>query len=411
MVYDVCAAVISDLSVDARVWKEVRSIRASGRSVRLIGCRYDITHAQQVVQDDIDVIQVPLGRRRGRSSKRDRATALLAVWRAICETHARVYHSHNIHVMPACWLAAQRAGAQFVYDAHELYGNRSAGVNRGEGTNLRSRVLTHVSRRMEGFAVDHADVVITTNPSRALALQARHGLRDIEVLANVPNLIDVIEPWDPGYPHKVPILLYQGGIYAQERPFRQAIQALRFLSDVHLVIVGFGRDDQIDLIRRWARETDVTERVHLLPPVPFDRLVATAALATVGLVPLAAVDLNYLLGDTNKLHEYLMAGLPVIASDLPEVRRVATQGNPPVGELFDACDPASIADAYKRIVRDPETYRRRREEARRIAVERHHWAIEEQRLVDIYDGLIGPSIPGSADRILEATNGSLRKKI
>jgi glycosyltransferase involved in cell wall biosynthesis len=410
MIYDVCTAVISDLSVDARVWKEVRSIRASGRSVRLIGCRYDITDAQQVVQDGIDVIQIPLGTRSGTSSQRDRATALLAVWRAICETHARVYHSHNIHVMPACWLAARRAAAQLVYDAHELYGNRIAGGDRRAGGNLWSRVSARASQRLEGFAVDHADVVITTNPSRALALQARHGMRDIEVLANVPNLIDEIETWDPGYPPGVPILLYQGGIYAQERPFQQSIQALRILSDVHLVIIGFGRDDQIDLIRKWAREAGVAERVHLLPPVPFDRLVATASLATVGLVPLAAVDLNYLLGDTNKLHEYLMAGLPVIASDLPEVRRVATQGSPPVGELFDAGDPASIADAYKRIVCDPETYRRRREEARRIAVERHHWTIEEQRLLDIYDGLIGPSKPSGADRILGATNGSPREE-
>ena len=40
--YDVCATVVSDLSFDARVWKEVRSLTRAGYSVRLIGCGYEL---------------------------------------------------------------------------------------------------------------------------------------------------------------------------------------------------------------------------------------------------------------------------------------------------------------------------------------------------------------------------------
>jgi glycosyltransferase involved in cell wall biosynthesis len=148
------------------------------------------------------------------------------------------------------------------------------------------------------------------------------------------------------------------------------------------------------LITRWSLEARVSDRVHILPPLPFDQLVHAASLATVGIVPLAGVDLNYLLGDTNKLHEYLMAGVPVIASDLPEVRRVVTQGEPHVGELFDPTDSSSIAEAYRRVVSSPESYRRRREEARRIARERHHWGVEEQHLVRVYDRLLGSAQAG-----------------
>jgi len=42
---------------------------------------------------------------------------------------------------------------------------------------------------------------------------------------------------------------------------------------------------------------------------------------------------NDRLGDTNKLHEYLMGGIPSW-HDLPEIRRVVTLGDPAVGELF-----------------------------------------------------------------------------
>ena len=383
MLYDVCAAVIGDLSVDARVWKEVSSLVGDGRTVKLIGCAYNANRVRRETRHGADVVEVPLGPMSVTPTLSRKVRLLLTVWGEIERTEARVYHSHNVHVFAACWASARRHHGKLVYDAHELWGEKR------QGDGLGRRIAVRASRELEGFAVSRADAVITTNPSRLLALQARHGLREIHVLANVPDLVEVIEPCDPGYPQGAEILLYQGGIYAEERPFRECLQALRLLPDVHFVIVGFGRDSQIELVRKWAVAAGVAARVHVLPAVPFERLVHTAALATVGLVPLTSVDLNYHLGDTNKLHEYLMAGLPVIASDIPEVRRVATQGDPPVGELFEAKDPASIAAAYKRVVSDPETYRRRREEARRLAKERHHWGIESEHLLALYERLLG----------------------
>ena len=381
--YDICAAVVSDLSSDARVWKELGSLQESGHNIRLIGCRYEIERTERRRENNVDVTEVSLGSRRESSSVRSRARTLFGVWREILRTRARVYHAHNMHVIFPCWLSARARGARLVYDAHELYGNTVRGDRWCRW--LAARALLAV----EGFAVTVADAVITTNPSRVVALQARHGLRPIEVLANVPRLVEEVVPWDPGFPADVPVLLYQGGIYAAERPFRETIKALRMLEGVHLVILGFGREEHLQLIRTWARELGVADRVHLLPPLPFDRLVSSAAAATVGIVPLSPVDLGYVLGDTNKLHEYLMAGLPVIASDLPEVRRVATQGTPPVGELFDPAEPHTIAEAYRRVVDDPARYAARRREARRIAVEHYHWEIEGVRLCSLYDRLLG----------------------
>jgi glycosyltransferase involved in cell wall biosynthesis len=123
--------------------------------------------------------------------------------------------------------------------------------------------------------------------------------------------------------------------------------------------------------------------VHLLPPRSFDELVRTAAGSSVGLVPIKSNKANHRLGDTNKLFEYLMAGLPVAASDLPEIRRVVTQGDPPVGELFNPDSPKSIADAIRRVLSDP-AYERRRLEARRLALEKFNWEIEERRLIGRY---------------------------
>jgi glycosyltransferase involved in cell wall biosynthesis len=90
-----------------------------------------------------------------------------------------------------------------------------------------------------------------------------------------------------------------------------------------------------------------------------------------------------------------MAGLPVAASDLPEIRRVARSGNPPVGEVFDPASPESIAAAVSRVLADPDTYARRRTEARRLARESHNWQLEETRLLALYAGLVRPAAPAT----------------
>jgi glycosyltransferase involved in cell wall biosynthesis len=374
--WDVCAAVVSDLTFDARVWKEARSLANAGYRVRLIGCRYELPASLRRGEGLIEVVEIPLGTRRGQISVVGRAVTLLRLWVAVIRTPARAYHAHNIHVGPAAWLASRLRRARLVYDAHELYDEASGGLPLPQ-------VTAPITRVVERFMVRRSDAVFTTNLSRVDHLRERYGRTSIEVLANVPRRVDEVVPLDPGYPSGAPIILYQGGIYARTRAFRETIEALSKLVDAQFVIIGFGRDHDLDLIRQWAREYGVSTRVHLLPPRPFDELVRTAAGASVGLVPIKATKTNHRLGDTNKLFEYLMAGLPVAASDLPEIRRVATQGDPPVGELFDPNSPTSIADAIRRVIADT-AYERRRREARRLALEKFNWEIEERRLISVY---------------------------
>jgi len=380
--YDVCAAVVSDLAFDARVWKEARSLASAGYRVRLIGCRYEVARTQRRLEQGIDVVEIPLGTRAGRVSFFGRGVTLVRVWMAVLGTRARAYHAHNVHVGPAAWAASALRGAGLVYDAHELYGEST-------GQGVLNRVSGRLARSVERFVVRRSGAVITTNRSRADRLRERYGLDHVSVLANVPMRVEQVIPLNPGYPADAPVVLYQGGVYARSRAFREVIAAVALL-EVHLAIIGFGREEDLKLIRRWSAEDGVTAKVHLLPPRPFDELVRTAAAASVGLVPVKADNLSNFLGDTNKLFEYLMAGLPVAASDLPEIRAVATQGDPPVGELFDPNSPASIAKAVTRILADPAEYELRRREARRLALERFNWNLEERRLLDLYEQVLPP---------------------
>lgn len=381
--YDVASSVISDLPYDARVWKESRSLGNAGFRLFLTGPSFDIERPRHRRDESgIDVLEVPLGHRDRPKSYVRRALALIRISMAVLRTRASVYHAHDIHVGPLSWTAARLRRAKLVYDAHELWGEAT-------GAGLQARIIARTGAWIERFMVAHSDVVITTNPSRARELERRYGRRDIKVLANVPPLQEVVEPLDPGYPPGARVLLYQGRIMPEHRCFRETVEALAELDDdIHFVILGFGWDSARELIRGWARDADVEARVHFLPPRPWQELAATAAAATAGLVPLRPASLNDVLGDTNKLHEYLMGGLPVVASDFPEIRRIVTMTEPSVGELFDAEDPTTIAAAVQRLLADPELLAKRRETAREIATQQLNWDVEEKQLLSVYRTLL-----------------------
>lgn len=383
--YDVCAGTVSDLPFDARVWKESRSLAEGGYKLALIGCRYEIDRTQRRTEDGIDVVEVPFGSRQGSASMFERLRVLAGLWWEVVRTPAAIYHAHNIEVGPASWLASRLRRAKLVYDAHELYAEASHDT-------IKSRIGGFVNACVERFMMSQADEVITTNRSRAEVLEQAYNRPGIAILGNVPPRSDEVEPVDPGYPKGAKILLYQGHISAESRAFRETIEALKELPDVHFAIIGFAREGRIQMVREWAEQAGVADRVHMLGSRPWQELVSTAATAHVGLVPIYPNTLNNYLGDTNKIFEYLMAGLPVVASDLPEIRRVALDGHPRVGEIFDPHSPESIAHAVRDVLADPKVYEARRAEARRLALEKFNWQIEEQTLLALY-GRVSEDLP------------------
>jgi glycosyltransferase involved in cell wall biosynthesis len=395
--YEVCAAVISDLQFDARVWKEARSLANDGRSVAVVGTRFDIRRTQRRRDTSgADVCEVPLGRRSSRRSRVRRARALMRVWVEVLSTDARVYHAHDIHVTVPAWLGSRLRRGTLVYDAHELWSEMWA-------PGIKAKVAARCSALLERLMMSASDAVITTNQSRSDVLRRKYGRDDIVVLANVPLLDNSVMPTNPGFPPNKRIILYLGRINAEGRAFRETIRALHWLDEsVALVVLGFGWESERERIRAWAREERLEDRVEVLPPLPYDKLAGAAAAATVGVVPIYKRALNNTLGDTNKLHEYLMGGVPVVASQLPEMEKVVQSGEPAVGEMFDPLSPESIADAIRTVIDDPR-YLERRAQARKLATEHLNWGHEERKLRALYDRLLDQRKPARSTAILERT--------
>jgi glycosyltransferase involved in cell wall biosynthesis len=127
--------------------------------------------------------------------------------------------------------------------------------------------------------------------------------------------------------------------------------------------------------------------------VPVDELLAWTADADVGVSLLQDTCENHRLALPNKVFEYVAAGVPVVVSDLPELRRLVTDHD--LGWTVDGADSQALAAALQA----PATARLARRVARFPSPLR--WTAERGRLTEVYRRLGGrrehaPGKPGHA---------------
>jgi glycosyltransferase involved in cell wall biosynthesis len=361
--------------LDSRVEREARSLVAAGYEVEVIGVTgeglpardsrdgYTITR----VAPESFLTRLPLRLSRlpllGALARRAYFLLRMPIWsrraaRAAEERPAALLVGHDVDGLGAAVRAKRALGAPLIYDAHELFPDMAAAGR----PDYERRGWIRYERRL----IRHADAVFAVTASRADVMARRFAISP-RVIRNVPETSHETE--EPAadlresLPEGAKVVLYLGGMQAS-RGLEEAIRALERLPDCHLVLMGSGEEKYVERLRAIAREARVAERLEIRPPVRPHEVVAVTAAADVGVVLNHRTNLNNYLSLPNKIFEYVVAGLPVVASDFPDMAELVNGCG--VGVTCDPEDPASIARAVEAVLRDPERYR---EGARRAAPE------------------------------------------
>jgi glycosyltransferase involved in cell wall biosynthesis len=286
--------------------------------------------------------------------------------------------AHDLPMLAVGRTLAADFDARLVYDSHELYCEQE--FSRGQQVSWAKVERRHI----------HAcDRVITVNPAIAQELERRYGLPEVEVIYNAERVFPLGErSWYLherfGISRDHPVLLFQGGLSAG-RNLIELVEAMALLvaSSIHLVILGDGQLSNTlqDVIFRRS----LTARVHLHPAVPQADLLSITKSADAGIIPYQAICLNNLYCTPNKLFEFITAGLPILASDLPELRRLIV-GND-VGQVFDLTESEQIADAISDFFSDGQRLGKWRSNLK-VVREKLSWQHEGERLKGIYKALL-----------------------
>jgi glycosyltransferase involved in cell wall biosynthesis len=391
--------VTQDVEVTRRILQEAHSLADAGYVVRILTRSPDDRDEQGTVEGlPVEWVAVrgrdPRFRWLYRLAGMTRGTQAAALWSVLTTRHtftmralpravryrADIYHAHDLNNLEVAYRAARANGAKLVYDAHELFpemANRWVRLRKGYWSRLEARLLPR------------ADLAITVNELIAEEMARRYHVPPPLVVLNCPDPPAAFHPtarYDLirqriGLPAETPVVLYQGWM-SEGRGLENLVRAAPLLSD-GAVVVFMGYGDYQSALERLAAQV-AGDRVRFIPAVPQRDLLAYCASADVGVIPYQAVDLNNYYTSPNKLFDFIQAALPIVASDLPYLRKVIVGAGLGVVARLDR--PEDYAAAINRVLAMPGRAAQLRANLRRAAP-RYTWEAQAAKLVEAYSRL------------------------
>lgn len=239
-------------------------------------------------------------------------------------------------------------------------------------------------RSVERTLLVRASHVTTTSDSLAAALQQRYGGKRPAVVSNSFPLQPDPLVKRPSQARPVRFFWFSQTL----GPGRGLEAFLRIWSQweeaSEVVLLGEDRGAYGQQLREMI-PPDRRDRVHFRPLVSPTDLPAVIAEHDIGLALEDGSIVNRDLTITNKILQYLNAGLAVLATPTAGQREVLAHG-PGAGEFFDPSNPAAALAALRRITDDRARLRQRQQAARNLAAARYCWEQEETHLLALVAG-------------------------
>ena len=149
--------------------------------------------------------------------------------------------------------------------------------------------------------------------------------------------------------------------------------------EFRFVLRGYSDPAYVAQLRQVADEVGVADRLEIQPPVPFDQIVPAANEADVGYFVHLDTSPQRRFALPNKFFEYVMAGLALVVSDLPEMARLVRQYS--LGTLVPECAEESIA----RIINSLDKTRIDEMKKNSLAAAKElNWDAEKERMMSLY---------------------------
>ncbi len=385
----VCMNVLNPSRTDERVMREATALVEAGYDVTIVDVEHDSSRPSDEMFRGVRLRHALLPQRFNRYYKPTNGTAWMAfkllrifyaIWLVTC-TAADVYHAHDITALLPCYLAAIVRRKKLVFDAHELPLVQPHIVKR--------RVTHGLAVWLLRLLMHRCDAAITVSPPLVDVMRGLYGGPRAWVIRNAP-LYQALDRSDKlrerlGLASDTRIALYQGGIQ-ENRSLDILVRAAQYL-DPRIVIVIMGDGPLAAPLAEMITNDGVGDRVKMLPAVRYQELLSWTASADLGLLlfnPNYSLSIKHSL--PNKLFEYLMAGLPILTTEMDAIVDIVRQYD--VGSVAPAWEPKVIGDAISTELADSERRAIMRGNALRAAQYALCWEVEKIQLEEFYRRLL-----------------------
>jgi glycosyltransferase involved in cell wall biosynthesis len=141
------------------------------------------------------------------------------------------------------------------------------------------------------------------------------------------------------------VIIYQGSVNVG-RGLELMIDTISFLPNCILVIVGSG--DISKELETLVSKKKLENQVKLFGAVSPQKLHTITPLANLGISIEEDLGLNYRFALPNKIFDYIQAEVPVLVSDLPEMKKIITDYK--VGEVVTNRTPKILAEQIEKLL-------------------------------------------------------------
>jgi glycosyltransferase involved in cell wall biosynthesis len=290
-----------------------------------------------------------------------------------------LFHSQDILVandldtlMPN-FIVSKIRRTSLVYDSHEYF----TGVPELNGRPFVKWVWKSIERNI----FPRLKHVITVSDSIAELYNKEYGVHPLVIRNLSPLSVDImpLTRAELGIPNSHFILIIQGGGINIDKGGEELIDAVRMTENVSLIIAGSG--DALTDLKFRAGKFNLGDRIRFFPKMPWKELMRLTKSADAGLSLEKDTNLNYRYSLPNKLFDYISAGIPVIAGDLPEIRKIIELYQ--CGLIIPEINPEEICKAIEMLRNDRVLLNKLRQNSVN-ASESLNWDIESAKAKNLY---------------------------
>ncbi len=281
--------------------------------------------------------------------------------------------SNDLDTLLANFLVSRLKQKELVYDTHEYF----LGVPEIQDNKFAKGVWTSIER----WIFPQLKTVFTVNNSIATLYDKDYGIKP-KVFRNIspvhiPN--HVKSRTELGLPTDKKIVINQGSGMNVDRGIEEALEAVIELEDTVLLLVGSG--DVIPQLKEIAKNKKVEDKVIFVDRVPYQELLQYTLNADVGISLDKDTNINYRFSLPNKLFDYIHCGIPVVCSNVIEVKSIVDKYA--IGISIEDVNLNSIANAVQEVLgRGKEFYK----EPLFKASQQLTWDREKGVVQDVYQG-------------------------
>lgn len=358
----ILVSVFSNLYTDQRVEKVCRTLHENGYTIELIGNTWG---GAPELKRPYPVSRIPLKSKILRFAYIEFNRKLYSeiLRRADKDT---VLLCNDLDAVIPGFLVSRKLGIPMVFDSHEIY---------TEMPSVRGRWVQKIWRLVEKLTVPKQKYMMTASESYAEWFAQTYRIKKPTVIQNFPRKINYSLPAQSDSSRR--IILYQGAINPS-RGLDKVIPAMRSIENAELWIAGDG--PQKENYEKLTEKLQLNGKIKFLGKIEPDELRKITAKADVGLSIEENNGLSYYYSLPNKVSDYIQAGVPVVVSDFPEMKKVVEKFG--VGEMISNHSEEELSEKIKTVLEHGKDFYKAQLDA---AAGQLNWEAEEPKLLELFE--------------------------